>query len=133
MDLDDISALKVPSAKNCVLFLWATAPKLREALKVIDSWGFEYKTHAVWDKQKIGMGYYFRGQHELLLVATKGEPGTPLPADRPSSLISIPRTGHSEKPVLVYELLEQMYPNKQYFEMFARNERSGWQAWGNQV
>jgi N6-adenosine-specific RNA methylase IME4 len=29
---------------NCILFLWATFPKLQEALDVIKSWGFEYKT-----------------------------------------------------------------------------------------
>jgi N6-adenosine-specific RNA methylase IME4 len=133
MELEDICELKVPASKDCVLFLWATAPKLKEALKVIDAWGFEYKTHAVWDKQKIGMGYYFRGQHELLLVAIKGVPGTPLPEVRPASIISSPRTNHSEKPILVYELIEQMYPNRNYLEMFARNERNGWTAWGNQM
>ena len=51
MTLKDICDLKVPSDNNCVLYLWATAPKLLEALEVMKSWGFRYKTHAIWDKQ----------------------------------------------------------------------------------
>ena len=54
MTLKDICDLKVPSDNNCVLYLWATAPKLLEALEVMKSWGFRYKTHAIWDKQWIG-------------------------------------------------------------------------------
>src|SRR5262249_17330856 len=65
------------AAADAVLFLWATAPKLLEALHVMKAWGFAYRTHAVWDKDKLGMGYWFRGRHELLLVGTKGSPATP--------------------------------------------------------
>lgn len=43
-----------------VLFLWATSPKLKEAFQVLAVWDFRYRTCAVWDKEKIGMGYYFR-------------------------------------------------------------------------
>jgi len=73
MTTEEICELSVPSKDNSVLYLWATAPKLLEAMKVIYNWGFEYKTCAVWDKEIVGMGYWFRGQHELLLVATKGK------------------------------------------------------------
>ena len=74
MTLEQICDLPVSelSAQDAILFLWATSPKLEESMRVIESWGFMYRTCAVWDKQKIGMGYYFRQQHELLLVATKG-------------------------------------------------------------
>ena len=65
MALENIKRLQVPSEDNAVLFLWATAPKLLEALDVMSAWGFEYKTCAVWDKAQIGMGFWFRGQHEL--------------------------------------------------------------------
>lgn len=70
MTLQNIKDLPVQQiiADDCVLFLWATAPKLLEALEVLQAWGFGYRTCAVWDKEIIGMGYYFRGQHELLLV-----------------------------------------------------------------
>ena len=66
MTVDEICNLPIPTSKNAVLYLWATAPKLLEALKVMKAWGFEYKTNAVWDKDAIGMGFWFRGQHELL-------------------------------------------------------------------
>ena len=68
LTVEEIAALSIPAAKEAVLYLWATAPKLREALHVMDAWGFEYKTHSIWDKEILGMGYWFRGQHELLLV-----------------------------------------------------------------
>jgi N6-adenosine-specific RNA methylase IME4 len=68
MSIDELCALKVPAAKDSVLYLWATASKLLEAEAVIAAWGYIYKTHAIWDKEKVGMGYWFRGQHELLMV-----------------------------------------------------------------
>lgn len=133
MELNDICNLKVPAADDCILFLWATAPKLREALKVIESWEFEYKTNAIWDKIIIGMGYYFRGQHELLLVATKGNIGVPKPENRISSVIVAKREEHSIKPIIIYEIIEKMYPDKKYLEMFARNKRNNWASWGNEL
>ena len=57
MTIEEICALKVPAKENAVLYMWATAPKLLEAIKVLNAWGFEYKTQAVWDKEIIGMDY----------------------------------------------------------------------------
>ena len=133
MDLDDIKNLNVPSADDSVLFLWATAPKLEEALEVLNSWGFTYKTCAVWDKERIGMGYWFRGQHELLLVGTKGSFPTPEPSARFSSIIKEPRSTHSTKPKVIYEMLEAMFPGRTYLELFCRTPRDGWEVWGNEV
>ena len=135
MALDEIKALDLDAVAldDCVLFMWATSPKLAEAFEVLNAWGFEYRTCAVWDKQKIGMGYYFRQQHELLLVAVRGQPLTPAPANRPSSVLSFPRGEHSAKPVEVYELIEAMYPELPKLEMFCRSPRDGWGAWGNQA
>jgi len=130
MKLDEICRLKIPVAENAVLFLWVPQPKLREGLKVIAAWGFEYKTGMVWVKDKIGMGYYVRGKHELLLIATKGKPELPLPENRPESVIEAPRTNHSEKPKIIYDIIEKMYPNKRYLELFARSQHDGWVAWG---
>lgn len=135
MSLDEICDLDVPAADDCVLFLWATSPKLAEAMRVIESWGFTYRTCAVWDKEVIGMGYYFRQQHELLLVAAKGSLPVPDPPSRVSSVIRSKRTKHSSKPKQVYALLEQMYPSfgeSDRVELFARAERPGWAMWGNE-
>jgi len=134
MSLKQICELKIPYTDNCVLFLWCPAPKLYpEGMEVIKAWGFVYKTCMVWIKDKIGMGYYGRNRHELLLIATRGKPGTPKPRNRPDSVIEAPRVKHSKKPEIVYELIEQMYPNKNKIELFARNERSNWKSWGNEI
>jgi N6-adenosine-specific RNA methylase IME4 len=119
-------------ADDAVLYLWATAPKLNDAFRVMLAWGFTYKTHAVWVKDKIGTGYYVRGQHELLLIGTRGNIGVPAEADRPSSVINAPRNGqHSQKPEKVYDMIEQMYPGRKYLELFARGKpRTGWKSWG---
>lgn len=133
MNDEDIYNLQVPSAKNSVLFLWATNPKLVEALKVIDSWGFTYKTNLVWVKDKIGTGFYVRGKHELLLIATKGSIPTPVNDTRPHSVFEAPRREHSRKPDGIYEVIESMYPNRKYLELFARNNRENWTSWGDEL
>lgn len=133
MATQTISDLSVPTAEDAVLFLWATNPKLEEALQVMKAWGFTYKTNLVWVKDKFGTGYYFRGQHELLLLGVKGKPSVPLEADRPSSVLNAPRKKHSQKPEEVYALIEKMYPNHKRLELFATQRREGWEAWGNEI
>ena len=133
MSDNEICALKVPSMNSCVLYLWATAPKTPEALSVISAWGFRYRTHAVWDKEKLGMGYWFRGQHELLMVATKGIVRCPIPENRISSIIRCPRGPHSAKPDYVRDMIERWFPHASKLEMFARVKRAGWDAFGNEI
>lgn len=134
MSLDDIKEMDIEAVctETCILFMWATSPKLTEAMEVIDAWGFNYRTCMVWVKDKIGMGYYARQRHELLLIATKGDMPTPEPADRPDSVIEAPRDEHSAKPERVYDLIEQMYPELPKLELFARRQRESWSSWGNQ-
>jgi len=131
--VDEIIDMRPETQADCVLFLWATAPKLKEALEVLEGWGFEYKTHAVWDKQKIGMGYWFRGQHELLLVGTKGNAAPPEAKNRQSSIFSESRSGHSLKPECVYGWIEAAFAENIKLEMFARRKRNGWKTWGNET
>jgi N6-adenosine-specific RNA methylase IME4 len=135
MSLEEICALPVAdlATEDALLFLWATAPKLGECFEVLKAWGFDYRTCAVWAKDRIGMGYYFRSQHELLLVAKRGEPPAPAESDRRSSVIHAPRGEHSAKPVEFYELIEGMYPDLPKIELFSRSPRDGWVAWGNQA
>ncbi len=118
---------------NAVLYLWATAPKLREALSVMSEWGFEYKTNSVWDKEIIGMGYWFRGQHELLLIGVKGKVPPPPQEMRVSSILKERRGKHSKKPQTIYEWIEKWYPNQKWIELFSRNQRKDWTMWGNEV
>jgi N6-adenosine-specific RNA methylase IME4 len=134
MTLDAIKEMKIPSAKNSVLFLWATAPKVEEAIGVLNSWGFVYRTCAVWDKEVIGMGYWFRNQHEILLVGCKGNYSPPEQSDRVSSVYKEKRGEHSKKPEHYYSLIESFFPNGKYLELFARKKHNDkWNVYGNQL
>lgn len=135
MPLEKICALPVEtiSTPDAILFMWTTSPKLAESIEVISAWGFIYRTCAVWIKDKIGMGYYFRQRHELLLVAIRGEFPTPPEKARPDSVISAPRGKHSEKPDCIYEIINTMYPDLPKIELFSRNAYPGWKVWGNQA
>jgi len=133
MNLDEICALNIPAKQDSVLYLWATAPKLLEALAVIKAWGFTYKTHAVWDKEIIGMGFWFRGQHELLLVATKGTFSPPPQPLRTSSVFREKRGLHSKKPTAIRDMIALWFPEALKLEMFARTSGEGWDVWGNEV
>lgn len=130
MSLEEICAIKIPVAEDAILFLWATSPKLEEAMMVVREWGFDYRTSMVWVKDRIGMGHYVRGQHEFLLICRKGGMRTPDESDRPPSVIVSPRREHSRKPDGVYELIETMYPLGTYLELFSREDRINWTMWG---
>jgi N6-adenosine-specific RNA methylase IME4/ParB-like chromosome segregation protein Spo0J len=132
MPLDDICALNVPATDDAILFLWTTAPKLEEGMRVMNEWGFTYRSCAIWDKQKMGMGYYFRIQHEILMIGTKGSIPTPEGANRPRSVFTFPSGEHSAKPTEVAAMIEAMYPDLPKLEMFCRSPRAGWGVWGNQ-
>jgi N6-adenosine-specific RNA methylase IME4 len=135
MPIDALCALPVGDVvtDDAVLFMWATSPLLAKAVRLVAAWGFDYQTCMVWVKDKIGMGYFARQRHELLLIATKGKPPKPAPGDRPDSVIEAPRGEHSVKPVAAYEVIERMYPTLPRMEMFCRSPRDGWHVWGNQA
>jgi N6-adenosine-specific RNA methylase IME4 len=121
------------TADNSVLFLWTTNPILEECFPVIKSWGFGYKTNLCWIKKnkRTGIGFYVRGVHELLLICVKGQM---LPEHIPLSIIEEEAREHSRKPE-IYGLIEQMYPNCKYIELFARNKekRINWTYYGNEA
>lgn len=137
--LDDIKRLPVGTiaAPDCVLFLWATAPMLPEALCVMRFWGFTYKSHIVWRKAEradaglvLGTGYWFRNAHELLLVGTRGDIPAPAPGEQWPSMFDAPPMRHSEKPDDGYALIERYFPTLPRIELNARRRRPGWEAWG---
>lgn len=130
MPTDEICALRVPAADAAALYLWVTAPHLPDGLRVVEAWGFAYKTCAVWVKPSIGPGWWVRERHELLLVGARGNMPPPLPAGRSDSVICAARGKHSEKPAEVYELIERAYPGLPKIELFARKAREGWDRWG---
>ena len=131
--LEEICALQVPAADDCLLLLWAVNCLLPEALSVIEAWGFTYKTNLVWVKPSIGLGNWLRNRHELLLLATRGRFSLPDPDLRPDSVLEAARGRHSQKPDSVYELIERAWPQAAKLELFARQARPGWAAWGNEL
>lgn len=134
--LDEIKARDVPSiaAADCVLFLWATAPMLPHALEVMTAWGFSYRSHLIWAKDREGTGYWFRNRHELLLVGARGAVPAPAPGTQSPSVVEAPRGEHSAKPETFLELIEGMFPTVPKIELNRRGPaRSGWDAWGNEA
>lgn len=129
---DEICARPVHdiAADDCVLFLWATVPMLPDALRVLAAWGFDYKSHCVWAKDKIGTGYWFRNTHELLLVGTRGNVPAPAMGTQWPSTIEAAVGRHSAKPDRFYDLIEEYFPNMPKIELNARQSRKGWDAWG---
>lgn len=120
------------AADDSVLFLWATVPMLPDALRVMDAWSFGYKSHSVWNKDRIGTGYWFRNKHELLLVGTRGNIPAPAMGTQWDSVIDAPVGRHSAKPDAFYELIESYFPNLPKIELNARQARAGWDRWGNE-
>ena len=141
MELKDICALPISDVadKDCILFLWVTMPKLKEAFKVIEDWGFTYKTCAFsWIKLNPkantifkGVGRWVQGNNELVLLCTKGKPKRV--SKSVSQIVMAKRGRHSQKPVEVYNRIEKLMGNVPKLELFARERRQGWDVWGNQV
>ena len=121
--------------KDCILFLWGTWPKMREALAVIEAWGFEYKTVAfVWVKTfngrfHRGMGRWTRSNTEFVLLARKGK--TERKSARISQIITSELRGHSVKPDTVRKKIIELVGDLPRIELFARTKVHGWDVWGN--
>lgn len=116
---------------TCCLFMWAVTPLLPEAFYVMKKWGFTYKTTAYWHKTgRLGMGFWFRGDVEPLLVGIKGNIkafGLQI-----SNLIKADPREHSRKPDEIYSIIESI-GFKDKIEMFARERRRGWDTFGNET
>lgn len=133
MSTTDICALPIGNLadKNCALFLWATVPMIEDAFRVMEAWGFKYKTMLFWRKiMSWGMGFWYRGQVEILLLGVRGN----IKAFRiqKANFVETKVREHSRKPDEFYELIE-MIGLEPKIELFARYKREGWDAWGNEV
>lgn len=141
MRLEDIKALPVASLAedDCVLFLWVTFPQLEAAFSVIREWGFSYKTVAfTWVKENRkspglfwGLGYWTRANAEICLLATRGSPKRQSASVH--QVIVSPVEQHSKKPDEVRERIVSLMGDVPRVELFARQETSGWDVWGNEV
>jgi N6-adenosine-specific RNA methylase IME4 len=130
------------AADDAHLYCWVTNPVLLRqrpeimghisAPAVVRAWGFEPMALLTWHKTgPPGMGFYFRGQTEHVIFAIRGKAPIP-PAARLRNLFESPRRGHSEKPELFLDLVEQVSPAPR-IELFARRQRFGWDTWGDEA
>ena len=137
--LDELKTLGVPSisARDSLLFMWATNPHLDQAIDLGKAWGFAWATVAfVWDKVRVNPGFYTMSQCELCLVFKKGKIPSPRGARNVRQLVTAKREAHSRKPDEVRRRIEEMFPLLRKIELFAR-ERDGlgsddpsWTHWG---
>jgi N6-adenosine-specific RNA methylase IME4 len=145
MSIEELCGLDVVpahAADQAHLYLWTTAGHLPEAFKVMEAWGFEYKTYLVWVKPQMGMGNYFRVSTELVLFGARGGMRT---QDRGiKNYFTEKRAKHSAKPLAFHDLVAKASPGP-YMELFSRCDaerllggcvcskcRLGWTVWGNQ-
>jgi len=133
MTIQELCNMSLPKTEdNAVLFLWVTSPLLEDAFKVINTWGFKYKTSFVWDKISHNMGHYNSVRHELLLVCIKG---SCLPDNQKlfDSVQSIERTEHSVKPEIFRNIIDTLYTKGNRIELFARRKNENWDCYGNAI
>lgn len=143
MDYRDIAKLPIKSItdEKCILFLWVTFPMLKEGIYVLEKWGFEYKTVAfTWLKTNIhnmgaffGIGYYTKSNAEICLLGTKGKTHTLVKSNSVSQVIITPKTKHSKKPQEARDKIIELCGDIPRIELFAREKKSGFDVWGNEV
>jgi len=141
MSFAEIAALPVGDYAKAQshLYLWCPNALLSEALYIMAGWGFKYKTNIVWYKIRKdggpdgrGVGFYFRNVTELVLFGVKGNLRTLQPGRRQVNIIRMRKEEHSRKPNQLYSIIEACSPGP-YLELFARERRPGWVAWGDEV
>jgi N6-adenosine-specific RNA methylase IME4 len=132
LSVGEIAALPIKDlvSDKAHLHLWTTNAFLFEAPKIIEAWGFEYKSCFLWVKPKIGIGNYWRVSHEFLLLVVRG--GVRFADKSQISWLHTPSKGHSQKPEKVAKIIEKVSPGP-YLELFARRTRENWTVWGDQI
>lgn len=141
LPLQDICDMPVSdaAAENAHLYLWVPNALLADGLKVMDAWGFTYKTNIVWQKVRKdgepdgrGVGFYFRNTTELILFGVRGHMRTLAPGRSQVNVIKTIKREHSRKPDEQYPLIEACSPGP-FLEIFGRGGRPGWTVFGNQA
>ena len=142
MKLEDIANLPVSELadETAHLYLWVPNALLPDGLRVMQAWGFTYKSNLVWHKIRKdggpdgrGVGFYFRNVTELVLFGIRGKNARTLaPGRRQVNFLATQKREHSRKPHEMYGLIEACSPGP-YLELFARGKRAQWSVWGNQA
>lgn len=156
LSLEEICSLPVADhlEDRAHCYLWVPNALLPEGLQVLGAWGFDYKSHIVWQKIRKdggpdgrGVGFYFRNVTELLLFGTRGKNARTLPPARSQvnfieaaearvepdgDLLKTRKREHSRKPDEQYDIIERCSRGP-FLELFGRGRRPGWTVWGNQA
>jgi N6-adenosine-specific RNA methylase IME4/anti-sigma28 factor (negative regulator of flagellin synthesis) len=127
MTVEQIAKIELPTADDCVIFLWTTHAFLRDSFELLDNWGFNYKATLVWDKVKMGLGRTIRMQVEFCLIGVKGNPIINGSSER--DIITEPRREHSRKPEAFYQMAERMCIGNR-LDFFSRQNRENWDHYG---
>lgn len=138
MSVEELKAMPMDftGAADCVCVMWATAPMLLQAIDVMQTWGFAYKTAGAWAKQSstgrkwaFGTGYIFRSAAEFYLIGMRGSPRIKSKSVR--NLIVAPIRQHSRKPEEMHQMCERLFEGP-YLELFGRQQRPNWIVAGNE-
>ncbi|MBW3537310.1 MAG: S-adenosylmethionine-binding protein [Actinobacteria bacterium] len=120
-------------------YLWVPNALVAEGLRVLQAWGFTYKTMLIWHKVRKdggsdgrGVGFYFRNVTEPVLFGVRGKLRTLPPGRRQVNLLATQKREHSRKPDELYPIIESCSPGP-FLELFARYPQEGWAAWGNEA
>jgi N6-adenosine-specific RNA methylase IME4 len=130
ISIEQIKNINLPLMENAVVLLWTTHKFLPDAFEILKKWGLDYKATLVWNKEKIGMGAWFRMQCEFCLVGIKGKPYWQNTSYR--DILNESRREHSRKPDTFFEMIESVTLGRR-LEYFSREKRNGWEVFGNDV
>tara|TARA_B110000285_G_scaffold189059_1_gene215545 strand:- start:805 stop:1962 length:1158 start_codon:yes stop_codon:yes gene_type:complete len=130
MSTDEIKKIKLPLMDDAVVLLWTTHKFLPDAFDILKEWGLDYKATLVWNKEKIGMGAWFRMQCEFCLVGVKGKPYWENTKYR--DIIEEPRRQHSRKPDVFFDVIDKITLGRK-LDYFSREKRNGWEVFGNDL
>jgi N6-adenosine-specific RNA methylase IME4 len=130
MSIEDIKKIEMPLMDDAVVLLWTTHRFLPDAFEILKEWGMDYKATLVWNKEKIGMGAWFRMQCEFCIVGVKGKPYWENTTFR--DILNEPRREHSRKPDSFFDMIEKITMGRR-LEYFSREKRNGWEVFGNDL
>lgn len=152
-DIAEMPIQDIADPNGCILFLWSSGALLKDCLAVMEGWGFDYVTMAVWtkhcrnnlNKDRLGVGYWFRSNAEPILVGRSGKRPVARRTNHSNHLCDFPeptqlelghirteQLGHSRKPDLLQDIIDETWPDLTKAELFARRNRPNWDSWGNQ-
>lgn len=142
MTIDELKLLPIKNitAKDCICFMWVTDSHLKEGIEALESWGFKYKTIGFnWIKKTdkgnnyVNFAPWTLKSWEICLIGTKGTMGKYKQTNNIRGLLEEVRSNHSKKPEEARRRIEELFGDIPRIELFARQQTSGWDTWGNET